>query len=145
MATCNSLSKNDPLCGNYRYLSLNLEDLQIFKIVVLGQKWHFLPKILIFTFLLNWFFLTPKWFFLTPKCEIWIQNWIVKSLKESCEVFFPNEHFFKKFKKYNFTDFDTSFVLQINCSNIYRFSLPYGFAAIDCQHEIMQNSVTNEF
>ena len=40
-------------------------------------------------------------------------------------------------KSCNFTGFDTSSVLQINCRNTYRVSLPYGFAASDCQNEII--------
>ena len=54
MVTCNGLSKNDPVCGNFRYLSLylNLEiEKNVDKIVVFWSKSHFSPKILIFTFL----------------------------------------------------------------------------------------------
>ena len=44
MITCNCLSKNDPVCGNYRYLSLNLEYCQIPKIVVFVWKMAFLTQ-----------------------------------------------------------------------------------------------------
>ena len=87
-----------------------------------------------FHFLLFWL----NWFFFTPKCEIWIQNWISRSLKSVARVFFKSIFIqkFRKCKNCYFTDFDTSSVLQINCSNTYRVSR-YVFAAIDCQNEIM--------
>ena len=56
--------------------------------------------------------------------------------KKRCEFFF-NPKLFKKNGKSNFTDFDTSSVLQINCSNTHRVSLPYGFSATDCQKDII--------
>ena len=46
--------------------------------------------------------------------------------------FFPNLAYVHV-RKCNFTDFDTSFALQIKCNNKYRVELPYGFAAFDCQ------------
>ena len=55
--------------------------------------------------------------------------------KKRCE-FFLIQNCLKNGKS-NFTDFDTSSVLQINCSNTHRVSLPYGFSATDCQKDIM--------
>ena len=42
-------------------------------------------------------------------------------------------------------DFDTNSVLQINCNNTHRFSLPYGFAASDYRKEKMKKSVKMHF
>ena len=61
----------------------------------------------------------------------------LKSLKRVASFFFQNFSLIWKMQKCNFTDFDTSSVLQINCSKPYRVSFPYGFAAIVCQSEIM--------
>ena len=47
MITYNCLCPKDPLCGNYRYLHLNLDDWQIPKIVVLGAKIAFSPNFII--------------------------------------------------------------------------------------------------
>ena len=63
---------------------------------------------------------------LTPKYEISIQNWSSKSIKR----------IFSKNCKNAILHILTLFLFY-RCSNTYRVSLPYGFAAIDWQNEIM--------
>ena len=133
MITCNCLSKNDPVNGNYWYLSLNFEDWQISKIVVFGSNWHFPTKTLLFTFLAKLSLLNSQMWIFNTKMNF-------KVPKKSSENSFLNQTFFQKFgkcPKCNWIDFDTSSALQINCSNTYRVSLPCGFVAFDCQNEIM--------
>ena len=94
-----------------------------------GQKRHFSPKILIFTFLAKLIHFNPKIGNLHTKLNFKVSKRVVRV--------FSNQKLFKNFgnrKKCNFTDCDTSSALKINSSNTHRVSLPYGFAAIDCQN-----------
>ena len=106
---------------------LSVSKLKFPKLLIFGQI--FFTKNFIFYFLAKLILLNP---------QIWTLNTKLKDPKTSWKGTFQTIFFQKwgKCKKCNFTDFDFNSALQLNCSNTYRVSIPYGIVAIDCQSKI---------